>query len=425
MILSNSFGPLMENEDRYLLLCGGAGSGKSEFVGRKIFTRCRLEGGHRFLVMRKVRARLWESVIQVMKDIMAEEKIDYRWNDTKRIMTFPSIFGISNQILFDGLDDPLKIKSIKGITGMWLEEFTEFTAKDFEQLDYRLRGESPSYKQIIMSFNPDEAAGPWIKEMFFDGLPDGHTGSGSRPNSFVHHSTIADNPIKSEREEYAKILEQTKDPALRAIYRDGVWAAMKGLIFPEWKIGPLPSEDPAWYDDIWIGGDFGYTINPTAAIQIYQKARDLWFEVIIYKAGLTNQQIATLLKADPRVDVRRPSYWDAAEPKSIDELYAEGINAKPSVKGKDSVAAGIQFLKAYNCTIVDESEDVKQAVFSGRHPLIDERKKYKWAEDKFGNLLNEPVKGHDHGMDGVRYGVYTHLAGRKKPYFGFSKQPMY
>lgn len=403
---------------RYLLLYGGGGSGKSEFAARKIFTRCKLEGGHRFLVMRKVRARCRESVIEVVRDIMVEEKMEYRWNKSDRILRFPSIFGVANQIMFDGLDDPLKIKSIKGITGLWLEEFTEFTKKDFIQLDMRLRGETASYKQIIGTFNPDEAAGAWIKEMFFDGISDDFTGPGSFASeagrSYVHHSTIMDNPIESERAEYAAILDQYKDPVHRAIYRLGQWAAMKGLIFPEWGTGPLPSKDRDWYDDIWLGGDFGYTINPTAAIQIYRKARQLWFEEIIYTAGLTNQQIANLLKSDPRIDIKNPSYWDSAEPKSIDELYAEGINAKPALKGPDSVAAGIQFLKGYDCTIVDGSTNI-----------ISERKTYKWAEDKFGNLLNQPVKVKDHLMDGIRYGVHSHLFGHKKPYFGFSDGPMY
>jgi len=216
LILSNSFTPLMTNEARYLLLYGGGGSGKSEFAARKLFTRCKLEGGHRFLIMRKVRARCRESVIEVVRNIMAEEKLEYRWNDTKRILSFSSIFGVPNQLIFDGLDDPLKIKSIKGITGIWLEEMTEFTKKDFIQIDYRLRGETPSYKQIIGTFNPDEAVGAWIKEMFFDGIPDDFTGPGSFKASFVHHSTIKDNPMKSEREEYIAILDQYTDPALRA-----------------------------------------------------------------------------------------------------------------------------------------------------------------------------------------------------------------
>jgi phage terminase large subunit len=152
----------------------------------------------------------------------------------------------------------------------------------------------------------------------------------------------------------------------------------------------------------------------------------LWFEPIIYTNGLTNQQIADLLIKDSRVEVKRPNYWDSAEPKSIDELYAEEIKgAKPALKGKDSVSASIQFLKGYDCTIVEVPTEAKEKFLFNRHPIIDERKKYKWDEDKFGNLLNQPVKGNDHAMDGIRYGVYTHLFGQKKPYFGVSEQPMY
>lgn len=407
----------MTNEARYLLLYGGAGSGKSEFAGRKTFTRCRLEGGHRFLIMRKIRNWLQGSVIKVMKEIMAEEKIEYQWNDTKRILRFPSVFGVWNELLFDGLDDPMKIKSIKGITGLWLEEVTEFTKQDFIQLDLRLRGETPSYKQIMMTFNPDETSGAWIKEMFFENIADDYTGPGSFSSeagkSYLHHSTIMDNPIENERKEYLAILDQYDDPTLQAIYRRGQWAAVRGLIFPNWKIEPLPSDDHDWYDDIWLGGDFGYTANPTAAIQIYRKARRLWFEEIIYKAGLTNQEIALLLKSDLRVDVSRPSYWDSAEPKSIDELYKEGINAKPSFKGRDSVAAGIQFLKGYDCTIVDTSKNI-----------VDERKVYKWAEDKFGNMLNKPVKGKDHAMDAIRYGTHTHSSSGDESFIEVAPRPM-
>lgn len=404
----------MENESEYLLLYGGAGSGKSEFIARKLFTRCRLEGGHQFLIMRKIRSRCKESVIRVLMNIMSEEKVKYHWHGTDRILSFPSIFGVSNEIIFDGLDDPLKIKSRKGVTGIWLEEMTEFTESDFAQIDLRLRGETVSYKQLIGSFNPDEAAGAWIKDKFFDGISDDFTGKGSFEKSFVHHSTIEDNPIASERDEYKRKLLRYKDPVLQSIYLKGQWAAAEGVIFPEWEINPLPSKERDWYDDVWLGGDFGYTINPTAVVQIYRKARELWFEEIIYQAGLTNQQIARLLEADPRIDVRQPSYWDSAEPKSIDELHAEGINAKPSLKGKDSVSAGIQFLKGYDCTVVDTSKNI-----------IDEKKTYRWDKDKFDKLLNQPIKTNNHTMDAIRYGAYTHLFGAKEPYFGFSEGPVY
>ena len=43
-------------------------------------------------------------------------------------------------LLFKGIDDPEKIKSIDGITSIWIEEASELTLEDFTQLDLRLRG---------------------------------------------------------------------------------------------------------------------------------------------------------------------------------------------------------------------------------------------------------------------------------------------
>jgi len=108
----------------------------------------------------------------------------------------------------DGLDDPDKIKSIKGITSYWLEEMTEFTLNDFTQLDLRLREPTKFYKQIMGTFNPDEAAGPWIKSMFFhDEYP--KTGPGKLEGSYIHHSTVEDNPIEEVRRELRYIIRFT------------------------------------------------------------------------------------------------------------------------------------------------------------------------------------------------------------------------
>lgn len=165
--VSESFFPLLKNAARYLVMFGGGGSGKSEFAGRKIFYRCMNEGGHRFLIMRKIRNRLGGSVIRVMQSILNENNVAYKFNESKRIMSFRSRRnGAMNELLFDGLDDPEKIKSIKDITSIWLEETTEFTKADFEQINLRLRGETPFYKQIMMTFNPDESVGKWLKTMF-------------------------------------------------------------------------------------------------------------------------------------------------------------------------------------------------------------------------------------------------------------------
>jgi phage terminase large subunit len=136
--ISESFVPSLESQSRYLIECGGAGSGKTEFAARKVFYRCQVEGGHRFLILRKVRSRVRESVMEVMARVLAENNIKYEDRKTERAFSWVAPNGTTNELLFDGLDDPEKIKSIKGITSIWLEEATEFSKEDFLQIDLRL-----------------------------------------------------------------------------------------------------------------------------------------------------------------------------------------------------------------------------------------------------------------------------------------------
>jgi len=391
--LSASFYPLLEDKHRYLVLCGGAGSGKTEFAARKIFYRCQKEGGHRFLILRKVRSRVQESVLEVFRCLLRETEVVYDLNKTSRVISWIGPDGRLNEVLFDGLDDPEKIKSIKGITGEWLEEATNFTKNDFLQLDLRLREPGPAYHQIILSFNPDEAQAPWLKDMFFDHL---------NPNARVHHSTIADNPIAEVRAKYATQLNDLKsqDETMYSIYGLGIWAVAKGKIYA-WDVVLLPVMR---FDDIFYGGDFGYSVNPAALIKIYHKADEFWLQEMFYEKGLTNQDIGSRMIADPDIDVRLPSYWDSAEKKSVEEIYRMGINAIPAPKGPDSVRTGIDFLKAQKIHIVAGSENI-----------IREASRYKRREDKNGNPLPEPVKFDDHAMDAIRYGIYAHCGPRVEP----------
>ena len=397
--LSKAFKLPFLDQHRYLVLCGGRGSGKSEFAARKVFYRAQVEGDHRFLILRKVRKTCGVSVIKVFQRLLSENAIDYTYNKSDHVITWQAPNGTANELLFDGLDEPEKIKSIKGITSMWIEEVTEFTEKEFVEVDLCLREPGPVYKQIILSFNPDEALAPWLKKRFFDNID---------PDAHVHVSTIEDNPIASMREEYRKQLSLLTDETRRKIYLFGVWAALKGRIY-EWDT-QLPPASP---DEIIYGGDFGYSVSPAALIKIYRKADEYWLEELIYETGLTNQDIGVRMVPKEGVDPRLPSYWDSAEMKSIEELYRLGINALPAVKGPDSVRAGIDFLKCQKIHIVPGSVNI-----------IREASRYNWREDKNGNALPEPVKFDDHALDAVRYGIVTHMriAGS---YFGFTKHEVY
>lgn len=419
--VSSSFFPLFNRKERYLILYGGRGSGKSEFAARKILTRCWVEGNHTFLIMRKVRKSLQGSVIKVFLQLLESCQIRYEYNKTDRSIKFRNSRGKANELIFDGIDDPEKIKSIKGISNIWLEETTEFSKQDFITIDLSLREPTLFYKQIIMSFNPDEAKGPWLKKMFFDGKGDDYTGPGIENDSYLHHSTVDDNPIDSVRSEYNKVLARLDDKTHISIFKFGRWALAKGIIY-NWDLVDLPTPDFDWYDEIWYGVDFGYSVDPAVLVRIYRKADEFWLEQLIYQRNLTNPAFAKKMKTKG-VGEKDYVYCDSAEPKSIQELIDNGIKgAKPSRKGADSVKAGIDYLKSLKIHIVDgaETED-----WNPDENIWRERTLYKWKEDKDGNVLAAPVESFNHGMSAARYGIDTHMRGQKGAFLWISPEDAY
>lgn len=140
---------------RYLSLFGGSGSGKSIYAIQKIIRRLvnESDGKHRFLFIRKVANTLKQSVFEVTKTILIDLGLyDYcKINYTDKTIIFTPN---GNEIIMLGVDDREKLKSLSGITGVFIEEITELQEEDFLQIDLRVRGETPYYKQIIFAFNP-------------------------------------------------------------------------------------------------------------------------------------------------------------------------------------------------------------------------------------------------------------------------------
>ena len=388
---------------------GGKGSGKSEFAARKIIYRCLNEGNHNFLVLRKVAATCGESVFLVFQTALSDMEISFKVNLTKHEIRFNSPDGKRNRIVCTGLDVWQKIKSRKGITGVWVEEMTEFTRKEFSEIDLAFREDTGHYPQIMGTFNPDESLAAWIKEDYFDNLAPALKGRVA-----LHPSTVYDNPIKYVRENYLLKLNAIKDPTYKAIYLKGEWAAPKGIIF-NWDVVPMPN----WigkHVEIFYGGDFGFTIDFAVAVKIYRIANHFWVEEKVYEQGLTNIALGQRMKSIDPLSRTKPSYWDSAEPKSIQELSDCGLNAKPAKKGPDSVRSGIDYLLEQNIHIIE-----------GSHHIIKERKSYKWLEDKNGDLVKpaEPIGFDDHAMAAIRYGIVTHCQHAKRAGFAFSEIPFY
>ena len=216
---NQAFLPLFFDRHRYLVLKGGGGSGKSIFAGRLVLERVMGEPGHRWLVCRKVARTLRDSCFAQLRGQIAEHYPDcgVKVNKSDMRLTFPS----GNEILFAGLDDVEKLKSIYDITGIWIEEASELDRGDFNQLDIRLRTDFPYHLQIVLSFNPISLT-HWLKARFFD-EPD--------ERARIHESTYKDNRFLPE--ESIRTLEGFKDtdPYYYMVYALGQWGVTGKTVF--------------------------------------------------------------------------------------------------------------------------------------------------------------------------------------------------
>lgn len=216
---NETFLPLFFEQHRYLVLKGGGGSGKSIFAGRKVLERCATEPGHRYLVCRKVAKTLRESCFN---QLVGQARQFYD-GAVRRIYggDMRITFWNGSEILFAGLDDVEKLKSIYNITGIWIEEASELKESDFNQLDIRLRGETRYYKQIIITFNPVSIL-HWLKKRFFD-----------RKDKRVrtHQSNYRDNRFLDA--EAIEVLESFKetDEYYYTVYCLGEWGVLGKSVF--------------------------------------------------------------------------------------------------------------------------------------------------------------------------------------------------
>jgi len=198
---------LYDNNNRFKVLYGGSGSGKSEGAFRMMILHCISRKGMNVLVLRKFQTSARKSVFPLLVKIIAE----YGLLDTvfevkeSRMEIINKMNG--NTIICTGLDDEEKIKSItfkNGIlTTVMMEEANEFYENDFKQLNLRLRGLSKAPFQFYILFNPIISEKHWIYQIFFEN---------KKKNTYILHTTCDDNKYvdedyKNELRELAKIDE--------------------------------------------------------------------------------------------------------------------------------------------------------------------------------------------------------------------------
>jgi phage terminase large subunit len=398
--------PLLNDSHRYLLMYGGRDSAKSYFAAQKVIIDTMRKPYSRIILVRKAYAHIKDSQFQTIKDIVQSYGLSDHFHFTENPLRI--VFKKNgNMIIARGLDKEHKTKSIKDPTGVWYEEMNEISFNDFIKTTTSLRG---GIIQEIATFNP-EMETDWINSYFFPPKESYERADGNfhyvrsiRNDTTILHTTYKDNMYVTPQS--AELLESFKDidENYYRIYTLGLWGGvLEGLVYDKWQIiDEIPKEAKI----LGYGLDWGYSNDPTAIVKIGKEGNTLYLDEILYKKGLTNQQLASemISRGIERTD---DIVADSAEPKSIQELFNSGFNVHPALKGQDSIRAGIDKLKQFEIKVTGRS-----------YNLIRELKHYRWKMDKDGNSLNIPIDAFNHGLDAVRYLVMNKLMVRKRRVFG-------
>lgn len=366
-------------EKRYEIYYGSAGSGKSVFVVQKKIYNIIKSPGRNLLVVRKVAKDNRHSTFAEICKVISRWDCEGLFQINKGDMSITCING--NQIMFAGLDDVGKLKSVtfkKGIlTDIWIEEADQATLEDFELLDLRLRGLYHLPFNMTLSFNPVSALS-WLKKEFFDV---------SRPDVFILKTTYRDNQFIDEQ--YKQKLEKLKDKNfnLWEVYANGNWGTLGELVFSNYIMREFDIEP---FQDISDHGlDFGFN-DPSAWIEATIYDQEIYILREFYRSGLTNND---LIKEIEKIHNKKDLIIaDSAEPARIKEFARSGFRIMGAVKGKDSISSGIDFIRRHKINI---------------HPscvnFLSEIQSYSYEKDRQGKVLETPVDFNDHLIAALRY----------------------
>jgi phage terminase large subunit len=364
-------------EEGYPVICneGGSRSSKSYSVVQLLIHIAISKPNTRVSMVSHSLPHIKRGVYRDFKSILEQWNIwdekDFRYTD------FIYTFKNGSYIELFGLEDPDKAKGpARDI--LFVNEANLISKALFDQLLIRTTG------QVFLDWNPADFIS-WVYDI------------ADNPMNKRIHSTYLNN-ISNLSESQIRNIEQYKDlpdDFMWKVYGLGERGSAKEIIYTQWK-----QYDEAPDGDVFYGLDFGY-VHPAALIKVTHYEGQNYFEEIVYQSGLTLSDLSRLIKE--KLPERATIYADAAEPKSIEELYRQGFNIKPAQK---DVWAGIVKMKSYPINLHYNSKNLRREFMS-----------YKWKKDKNDNVIEEPVKANDDLMDACRYAVFTHLT---KPKFEIS-----
>ena len=297
-----------------------------------------------------------------------------------------------SKIVFKGFkassgNQTANLKSLKDFSCMIVEEAEEIPDYDtYEKVALSIRGNEPNSEEPnikILILNPTSKEN-WIYKHFFleRGVPDGF--NGVKDNTCYIHTSYLDclEFVPDDIKRSFEMMKRNNPKRYKNVVEGGWLDKAEGVVFDNWEIGEFDESLPYIY-----GLDFGFSHDPTALVKVAVKDDKLYLKEELYEKGLSTKEIIKRLR-DIGINNYDLIVADNAEPRLIHELKEDGFNMKKSIKGADSVRAGIKRLQDYKMIVEENSSN-----------LIVELNNYVWNDKKAG----VPVDDYNHLCDGIRY----------------------
>lgn len=376
---------------RYVSSCGGTRSGKTFANLQAIFELAAQDTTPTLTsVVSETFPHLKRGAIRDFPVALGDYYDERCWNKSESIYRFPHNGAA---IEFFSADTPSKVHG-PARDRLFLNEIQNIPYEIARQLFIRTRG------LVLMDYNP--TATFWGNEQIE-----------SREDCITIHSTYRDNSHLTP-EQVREIEANQGDSNWWKVYGLGEFGTLEGVIYGFELIDAMP--EPGGLREVW-GLDFGFTHDPTALVRVLADTgrKVAYIDERAYRTGMLNRDISAALQEN---NIGRGVHiWaDAAEPKSIAEIGRDtGLQVlacnKSAPSNRDRLVFQIQWMQGWKLYITKASVN-----------LIKEARNYTWASDRDGNLINQPIDAWNHGLDSLRYALFSEFAGNAGSYtIGFNR----
>ena len=367
---------LCNSDKKIIVEQGGTRSGKTyNILLWIIFKYCEIHSGKTITICRKTFPAVRGTVMRDFFDILRQHNLYY---EELRTRSENEYLINGNRIEFISLAEPQRVRGRKRDL-LFINECTELSLEDWNQLLFRTSG------RVIIDYNPSEEF-HWIYDKVL-----------TRDDADFYQTNYEDNPFLEDTLVTEIERLKTTDENYWRVYGLGERGQSRSLVFSFTTCQNIPEEAKL----LSRGLDFGFSNDPTAMVETYVHEQKMYVKELLYRTGMTNQDIGNKLQA-MGLDRRDEIFCDSAEPKSIEEIHRMGWNTKPTFKG--AINIGIDMIRRYQLVVTEDSIN-----------LIKELRNYKYIEDKNGNLTNKPIDAFNHCCDALRYSIVNKLA---RPNYG-------